>query len=350
MAIPAVPTNFYIQTQNRQILLSWDIISGATSYQIQQSLDGVTYTNYATVSVNTYLDTSVVTGTKYYYQVASVNTDGTSGFTAPLYAIPAPTGEMSLGQLRQLSQQKADLVNSQFITVPEWNNFINLAMYELYDLLITADEEYFVATPIQFTSQANPNLAYLYPLPDGVISYNNGITNTPGYIAPPFYKIKGVDLALNNSSNAYVTVNRFNFIDRNRFVYPNTASTIYGVFNLQYRVLGNSIEFIPTPSAGQQIRIWYIPRLLALLADTDVTSTGISGWNEYIICRAAKYALDKQNLDSTVLSQELLFITDRVQSTATNRDTGEPDRISNMRQNGFWGSQDGGFNGPIGGY
>lgn len=353
MAAPSTPTNFYVQQANRQVFLSWDIIAGATSYQVQRSVDGVNYTNYALVTANSYLDTAVTAGTLYYYQVASVGVSATSNYTAPQSVVPTPTAEMSLGQLRLMSQQRADRVNSNFVTVPEWNSFINQSMYELYDLLITVDEEYFVATPAQFQSQgANPNQSYLYPLPDGNISWINGITGAPGYIAPPFYKMKGMDLGLNSANNAWVTINKFNFIDRNRFVYPNTASTIYGVFNLQYRMLGNNIELIPTPSAGQNMRIWYIPRLLQLLQDTDLTTTGISGWNQYIIIRAAKYALDKEESDTTKLDQELAFLTKRIEETAVNRDTGQPDRISDVRQNGMWGTNSDGYggSGPIGGY
>lgn len=352
MAIPSTPSNFAVQQGNRQVLLSWNNVAGATSYQVQRSLDGVNYSNYAAVSINSYLDTAVNVGTQYFYQVASVNVSGTGIYTVPASTIPTPTAEMSLGQLRLMSQQRADRVNSNFVTMTEWNTFINQAMYELYDLLITVDEEYFVATPAQFQSQANPNQVYLYPLPDGLIPFTNGIDGTSVYIAPPFYKLKGVDLGLNSANNAWVTVNKFKFIDRNRFVYPNTASTIYGVFNLQYRLLGNSIEFIPTPSAGQNLRLWYIPRLKQLLNDTDLTTTGISGWNQYIIIRAAKYALDKEESDTTKLDQELAFLQKRIEETAVNRDTGQPDAISDVRQNGMWGAGSGGYggSGPIGGY
>lgn len=348
MSVPGIPTNFYLQTGNRQNFLSWDIVAGATSYQVQRSVDGITYTDYATNTVNNYLDTAVVSGTQYYYQVASINGSGTGSFTAPQSIVPTPTAEMSLGQLRLMSQQRADRVGSNFVTLPEWNSFINQAMYELYDLLITADEEYYVATPAQFTAQGNQNQTYLFPLPDGVTSFTNGITGAPGYIASPFYKLKGVDLGLNTSNNAWVTVNKFTFADRNKFVYPNTASTIYGVFNLQYRLLGSNIEFVPTPSSGSQIRLWYIPRLPQLLLDTDITTTGISGWNQYIIVRAAKYALDKEESDTTKLDAELAFLKDRIEGTSSNRDTGQPDRISDVRSNGQWGSGSG-WNSPIGG-
>jgi hypothetical protein len=227
-------------------------------------------------------------------------------------------------------------------------------MYELYDLLITIDEDYFIATPAQFTTTGvNANQTYLYPLPDGQSSFVNGITGQAGYIAPAFYKLKGVDLGLNTANNAWVNVSKFNFIDRNNFVYPNTASTIYGVFNLQYRVLGNNIEFIPTPSSSQNIRIWYIPRLNQLLLDTDITSTSISGWIEYVVVDAAIKALQKEEADVSVLMAQKAALKARIEETSANRDTGSPDRVSNIRASN--GSNSGfgfgfGWGGPIGGY
>lgn len=353
MAIPGIPQNFYVQQGNRQVYLSWDNAPGATGYAISRSEDGVNYSSYATVSINNYLDPAVITGFEYWYQVASISGDGLSPSTTAQSVVPTPTAEMSLGQLRLMAQQRADRVGSNFVTLPEWNSFINQAMFELYDLLITADEEYFVATPAQFVTQsANVNQSYLFPLPDGSIEFYNGINGDAGYIAAPFYKLKGVDLALNTAQNAWVTVKKFSFIDRNRFLYPNSSSTIYGVFNLQYRLLGSNIEFIPTPSSGQKLRLWYIPRLQQLLKDTDITTTGISGWNQYIIVRAAKYALDKEESDTTKLDSELLFLQKRIEETSANRDTGMPDKISDSRQSGWGGSigSTDGSSGPLGGF
>lgn len=344
MAAPAQPYNFNIQSANREIFLSWDISVGATSYDIQRSTDGVTYASYATVSVNNYLDTAVSVGTQYYYQIASVNGDGTSPYTDPLTAIPAPTSELSLGQLRLLSQQKADRVGSEFVTLPEWNNFINLAMYELYDLLIATSEDYYIATPVQFTTDASVQ----YALPNGANTFTNGLTGATGYVAEPFYKLKGVDLAVSSANNAWVTLSKFNFIDRNKYLYPNSASTIYGVYNLQYRIMGNSIQFIPKPSGNQIIQLWYIPRLRELVKDTDLTTLGISGWLQYVIVRAAKYALDKEESDTSKLDQELVYLKQRIEESAANRDQGQPDTISDIRSSGPWGYGNG-WNGPIGG-
>src|ERR1700689_83185 len=100
MAIAATPTNFLVQQGNGEVFLSWDIISGATTYSIQRSIDGVTFTTLATPSINSYLDSSVTVGTQYYYQVASVNISGTSPYTPAQSVVPTLPGQMTLGQIR----------------------------------------------------------------------------------------------------------------------------------------------------------------------------------------------------------------------------------------------------------
>lgn len=343
MAIPGQVFNFNVQQGNGQVYLSWNITSGATSYSIQRSTDGVNYTVLATPAANTYLDTAVTLGSAYYYQVASTNGSGTSIYTAPQSIVPTPTGEMSLGELRLRAQQRADRVNSNFVTLTEWNSYINQSMFELYDLLITEYEDYFKAPPASFTVNGS---SYVWPLPNGVISFNDNNGNP--FVAAPFYKLLGVDLAVNSANNAYVTVPKFNFIDRNRFVYPNTASTIYGVYNLRYRMMGNNLEFIPTPSGTQIIRIQYIPRMQQLLQDTDITAQGISGWLEFVIVKAAYLALCKEESDTSNLEKQLQQVIERIQDSAMNRDAGQPDTISDIRANGTWGNSYG-WNGPIGG-
>lgn len=460
MAAPGIPQNLVVQSANQQILVSWDLSAGATSYTVQRSLDNVTYQLLVTVSgsplATSYLDTAVTLGIQYFYRVAatqvpsmqaigailftgqpnpgetasiantvftavasgatgnefnigatlpatimnfattvnnalntvviatptdteldltvytpglegngmqlssgltnttitpfSQGTDGTSSpFTSPQSDVPVPTGELCLSQIRLKAMQRADRVNSNFVTKSEWDSYINQSMFELYDLLITLYEDQYVASPIQFVSDG---VTFLYPLPNGSNTFLNALNLSQTVTPPPFYKLLGVDLALQNVNNGYVTINKFNFIDRNRFVYPNTSSTIYGVFNLQYRLLGTNIEFIPTPSAGQGIRIWYIPRIKELLLDTDITVTGISGWNEYIIVKAAYYALTKEESDTSSLVMQLVALTKRIEETAANRDAGQPDKISDTRtNNGGWGyGMGGGWNGSTGGF
>jgi hypothetical protein len=347
MPIPYPPNSqsCYLQQGNKQVLVSWNIVPGATSYNVQRSTDGVNFTTIATPASNQYLDTSVTQNTEYWYQVASVSGAGTSGYTAttPASIIPVVAGYMSLSQLRLLSQQKADRINSNFVTLPEWNSFINLAADELYDLITTVYEDYQVGDPVYFTTNGT---SLSYPLPDGVSTFQDAQGNN--IVPPPIYKLAGIDLGLNNAPNGFVTVQKYNFIDRNRYVFPNTASTIYGVFGLQYRIVGNTIRFIPQPSSNQPIRIWYVPRRTQLLKDTDVTD-GYNGWTNYVIARAAKYALDKEESDTSKLDAEILYLKQRIEESAPNRDEGQPDTISDGRMaSGFGPDGGGGWQGPFG--
>lgn len=331
MATPSTPTNFLVQQGNGQVLVSWNISAGATAYLVNRSTDGVNFSLVSTAAPTQYLDTTVTIGTQYWYQVAATNVSGTSQFTAATPVVPAQTGEMTLGQLRTLSQQKADRVNSNFVTTTEWNVYINQSYFELYDLLITVYEDYYVAPALMLATDGVTNL---YPLPNG--------TNYAG--APPFYKLMGLDCGLDNSGNAWVTLKKFNFIARNRYVYPNISSTFLGVFNLQYRLLGNNIELIPTPSANQILRVWYIPRMVQLLADTDIAD-GVSGWTEYIAVDAAIKALQKEESDTSALMAEKMALKKRIEDSAMNRDVGQSDTISNTRS---WSDRSGNYGGAGG--
>ncbi len=349
--LPAVPGNFYVQMGNAQILLTWNNVPGATGYSVQRSTDGVNYTALSSPTLNSYLDTSVSIGTQYFYQVASVNSSGTSNYNStqanglPAMEIPTTSGQMSLYAIRLAAQEMADRVNSNFVSMPEWNKFINLAADELYDLVTTVYEDYQMYQPIYFTTNGNQSS---YNLPDGVTQFT---TSTGSLITPPpIYKLAGIDLGLNNAPNGFVTVSKYNFIDRNRYVFPNTTSTIYGVFGLQYRFIGNQIRFIPQPSSNQPIGLWYIPRRTQLLQDTDI-SEGYNGWLRYVIVRAAKYALDKEESDTSKLDSEILFLKSRIEGAAPNRDEGQADTVADARSaQGYGpdGSSGGGWGGPQG--
>jgi hypothetical protein len=159
-----------------------------------------------------------------------------------------------------------------------------------------------------------------------------------------------MDLNVNTSTitPSRVTLQKFDFIKRNQYVYPNSTSTIYGVYNMRYRLMGNLLWIIPTPAGGQNLIMWYSPKMPQLLLDTDLTTTGVSGWLRYVIVRAAIYALSKEEgSDVSQLDQELLFLKQRIQEASQNRDAGIPDTISETRIDPAyggtgWGSGGGG--------
>jgi hypothetical protein len=333
--VPSPLTNVILQQANGQVLISWDYAAGLTSHTVQRSTDQITYTTISSPTLNEYVDTSVTSGVQYFYRVAGVNGSGTGPYSTPQSVTPVLTGSMTLGQIRLLAQQRADRVNSQFVTKSEWNTYINQSYFELYDLLVQKfGDDYFVEE-VRFTTDGSDS----YALP-------NGINYTA---ARPFYKLLGVDVGISPVANAWLTLKKFQFISRNRYVYPQITTNLLGVGGMRYRIVGSNLNFIPTPSAGQTIRMFYVPRMVSLLKDTDQVD-GVSGWTEYIVIDAAIKALQKEESDISPLLLAKQAMTDRIESAAENRDAGEPEVISSTRRwSDTWGFGDGGDSGPIGG-
>jgi hypothetical protein len=231
-------------------------------------------------------------------------------------------GQLTLAQLTLGAQYKADMVNSSFISAAEWTFYINQSYYELYDILTQKyGEDYFVSTPYLFNS-------------DGV--------NQQFYLPVNFYKILGVDMALNptNTPDQWITLKRFNFAERNKWNWP-IVQNFYGVTDVKYRIEGNTIFFVPLPQGGQTFRIWFIPRLVELVNANDIVD-GVSGWTEYIMVDAAIKAKDKEESDCTILMAQKMALLDRIESAAENRDPGSPQTVSDTRRaNGAYGSSNG---------
>lgn len=229
---------------------------------------------------------------------------------------------LTLAQLRTLAKQESDMVNSTFVSDAEWNSYINQSYFELYDLLVQKYGDDYYSNSVEFDTNGTD---YMFELPDG--------TNYDG--APAFYKLLGLDLNLApGNQDSWVTIHRFNFSDRNRYAVPNFQS-FYGVTNLRYRLNANNLWLTPTPSGGQTMRIWYVPRLQTLDADGD-TADGISGWTEYIVVDSAIKAKDKEESDTRVLMARKMGLIQRIEAAAENRDAANPMTVSDNISNEYW--------------
>nr|WP_284692109.1 hypothetical protein [Pinirhizobacter soli] len=84
--MPAVPANltttYQLPTSKGKYTISWSASSGATSYQLQESTDGSTYTVIWTGPETSKLYTRVATQQMFYYQVRACNASGCSAWSA----------------------------------------------------------------------------------------------------------------------------------------------------------------------------------------------------------------------------------------------------------------------------
>lgn len=299
--------------------------SGPITNNFTLTIGGVSCTSASWINLTTV--TAVVPAGQALGAQNVVFTDTTGSQTATLsggYTYNNP-GQTTLGTIRTAAQQRSDFLNSNFITTAEWNSYINASMFELYDILVQKfGDDYFVAIPYTYTtsSQINPlTQASTYQLPGD------------------FYKGLGVEVALNpNDPNSWVTLRKFEFIQRNLWNYPNVY-TFYGITNLRYRFNGNNLMIVPIPSSGQTVRIWYVPRLSYLINDAD-TLDAVSGWEEYIITDVCIKALTKEESDASVFIAQKNALLKRIEEVAENRDIGEPETVSDSKLRNFAWSDD----------
>lgn len=216
----------------------------------------------------------------------------------------------TLANLRLQARQRADMVNSQFVTDSEFNQYISDSYAELYDLLVSKFQDYYVKNP---------------PLS---VTINTGNTID---LPADFYKLSGVDRALTGDGDFY-TLRPFTFEDRNA---RRSATRFRGLYPaIRYRIYGNQILLSPDDQAVGTYRVWYIPRFTALVNDSD-TVDGVNGWELYIVTDAAIKALTKEESDASALMQMKMALLKRIEDMAANRDAGEPGRVTDVSLHNF---------------
>src|SRR5271168_2506187 len=100
-SVPAVPSGMTATAGNAQVNLAWSVSTGATTYHVKRAtVSGGPYTQIATPSSTTLVDSGLTNGTKYFYVASAVNSKGESANSAETSATPtapvtvpaAPTG------------------------------------------------------------------------------------------------------------------------------------------------------------------------------------------------------------------------------------------------------------------
>jgi fibronectin type 3 domain-containing protein len=85
---PAVPTGLSATAGNAQVSLSWNASSGATSYHVKRSTTSGGETQISAPTSNSFSDTGLTNGTKYFYVVSAVNSGGESTNSSEVSATP----------------------------------------------------------------------------------------------------------------------------------------------------------------------------------------------------------------------------------------------------------------------
>jgi hypothetical protein len=186
-------------------------------------------------------------------------------------------------------RQRADIENDPHKTDAEIRHWINVAYAELYDMLVQSGVPYFqsetTVTSIAGTSS--------YALPADFQS-----------VIAVYYNV--------------TTVTR----ERLHEILPTQldAVTVTGDRGYYYRLSGSNLILHPTPTASNQTYlVIYIPAPAKFTANETVD--GFSGWEEYVVVKAAMSAMVKEaNVEMyQLLDNERARLAKRVVDNALSR-------------------------------
>jgi len=188
--------------------------------------------------------------------------------------------------------------NSRFVDDTEIDSWVNDAIGELYDLLLQANDDYWLATDDFTITSGNTE-----PLPTDL------------------YLVKGVDLVNGSVSTSLST---FTFRERN------------DVSRLSYRPIGSNLELRPAQSAlGRSFRLYYV-RTAPLLSDASQTlDAALEPWKEFLVVSAAIQCRAKQESDVSLLVRQRDDLLGRI-SSAAERDIGEPEHVTDVYAGEPW--------------
>ena len=147
---PTTPTGLTIDDKTvNSVALSWDGVTDATSYEIQHSTDGETWTNVP-VSGTTVIIDILIAGTAYQFQVLAVNADGKSEWSEIITVatlLSTPTG-------------LTDIDKSTDSVTLEWNEVNGATGYEIQYSIGGETKTVTVSETSKIIAELDDNTAY----------------------------------------------------------------------------------------------------------------------------------------------------------------------------------------------
>lgn len=217
------------------------------------------------------------------------------------------SGREMIDQARALNNAETLDEANAFVTDAEALVVLNTELAEVVDAIIAAQDEPYDRGVHPITLQPNVSL---YPLP------STGLFVT------------SVDIEW--SGNVRKSAHRFTEAERNRFRGIQPSWTHFG--RIFFRLLGDNIEFIPTPLTAVRALVNYTPTFVPLTDPADLFPSQ-NLWHMAAVYGLAGYIAQKDSNDEKSAWCEIQKTKQlaRIANMAGQRIDGEPPRIQRVR-------------------
>jgi len=217
---------------------------------------------------------------------------------------------VTLAQLVTRARERADLVNSGFITTgagAEDDTYVQESAAALHAILVDADPDRYT-TSVALTSTDTAFIAWDLPA--------------------NFYKARGVTYRVGGWT---YTLHKATF---DQFV-ADSNITVTRTWPPRYIMLGNQVRFAPALTATPAPTLWYITAQQPLAAG-GLTFDGADGWDEWIVLDVAIKMLLKEESDTRPLEAAKAQVEARIIGQSADRDAGEPYKMTDTDQQLDW--------------
>lgn len=182
--------------------------------------------------------------------------------------------------------------NSRVFSDARLNAYINDAIADVWDLLLDARPDYYVAEHSVSTAIGSDTVA----------------------LATDNYRIRAVRVTI--GGNLY-PVHPVNLTEAWRFARGSASPR-----NWRYRLQGTALRLTPTPQEVAALKIYYVPYAPTLASDGD-TWDGISGYERLVILHAMRGVFLRERMPTTDVEREIGEQTTKVRAAAAELDRGQ---------------------------
>lgn len=211
----------------------------------------------------------------------------------------------TLAALRTSAYRRADQENlTERFPETEVTDYINEGIAELWDMLVSANGNAYYGKSSTISLVANTGS---YSLPADFYKFHKLIYNGPG-------------------TNTKIELQRLAEETENELLTETSQWPMY------YRVRASSLDIFPTPRFAGTCTLYYVPCATKLVNVGD-TFDGINGWEEYVVCYAARrMAIKDADFElANMIYQDMNRQIQRIERMSADRDRGNPQRIKDVR-------------------
>lgn len=255
---------------------------------------------------------------------------------------------VSADDLEQRVRERADMVDSQFVTSAEVQRFLEASWQELYSIMVASGEDLFIRRARITGSAADPLVTEdgdLIVTENGDVLIVGGVIPVGSYINLPA-QVKALRLVRHVDG---VRLRKSTLHDLEA-IQSSTRSgkPLYYRLDMDPQNTNLRLELYPQPDRSYEFDVFYVPALsLKEFLTSSYVSIPVRGWDEYLVLTASAKAKDKEESDVGNVMKEREVLLERIRADLVPFDKSEPDQVVSMSLAGtrdpeaqYWGDQE----------